>query len=117
MNIEIIRDYCISKKGVEETFPFDNDTLVFKVMGKMFALISIKNPNSVNLKCNPEKALELRAEFTSINPGYHMSKVHWNTVNFNEDAGDKLILELIDHSYELVVNSLTKKLKNELLNL
>lgn len=114
MHIEQLRDYCLAKKGVEETFPFDNDTLVFKVMGKMFALSSIKDPNSVNLKCNPEKAIELRASFGAIIPGYHMSKVHWNTVKFNEDASDKLILELIDHSYQLVVSSLTKKLQQEL---
>jgi predicted DNA-binding protein (MmcQ/YjbR family) len=99
---------------VEETFPFDNDTLVFKVMGKMFALSSIKNPNSVNLKCNPEKAIELRAIFGAIIPGYHMSKVHWNTISYNEDVSDSLILELVDHSYQLVVSSLTKKLKTEL---
>lgn len=114
MNIESLRDFCLPKKGVEETFPFDNDILVFKVMGKMFALISIKDPNSVNLKCNPEKAIELRAEFTSIKPGYHMSKVHWNTVNFNEDAKDEMILEMVNDSYNLVVSSLTKKLKTEL---
>jgi predicted DNA-binding protein (MmcQ/YjbR family) len=114
VNIEELRDFCICKKGVEETFPFDNDTLVFKVMGKMFALSSIKNPNSVNLKCNPEKAIELRASFGAIIPGYHMSKVHWNTVTFNEDVNDSLILELVDHSYQLVVSSLTKKLKTEL---
>lgn len=114
MHIEQLRDYCIAKKGVEETFPFDNDTLVFKVMGKMFALTSLSKPVSVNLKCDPEKAIELRASFGAIIPGYHMSKVHWNTVNFNEDASDALILELVDHSYQLVVASLTKKLQQEL---
>ncbi len=114
MHIEQLRDYCIAKKGVEETFPFDNDTLVFKVMGKMFALTSLSKPVSVNLKCDPEKAIELRASFGAIIPGYHMSKVHWNTVNFNEDASDALILELVDHSYQLVVSSLTKKLQQEL---
>ena len=114
MHIEQLHDYCIAKKGVEETFPFDNDTLVFKVMGKMFALTSLSKPVSVNLKCDPEKAIELRASYGAIIPGYHMSKVHWNTVNFNEDASDALILELVDHSYQLVVSSLTKKLQQEL---
>jgi len=114
MHIEQLRDYCIAKKGVEETFPFDNDTLVFKVMGKMFALTSLSKPVSVNLKCNPEKAIELRASFEAVKPGYHMNKIHWNTISYNEDVSDKLILELIDHSYQLVVSSLTKKLQQEL---
>ena len=114
MHIEQLRDYCITKKGVEETFPFGEDTLVFKVMGKMFALTSLSEPVSVNLKCDPEKAIELRASFGAIIPGFHMNKTHWNTVKFNEDASDKLILELIDHSYQLVVSSLTKKLQQEL---
>lgn len=114
MNIEHLRNYCISKKGVEETFPFDNDTLVFKVMGKMFALISLKKPDSVNLKCNPERAIELRASFGAVLPGYHMSKVHWNTIMFNEDVNDTLIIEMVNHSYELVVASLTKKQKADL---
>ena len=117
MNIEHLRDFCMSKKGVEETFPFDEDILVFKVMGKMFALISISDPHSVNLKCNPEKAIELRASYGAVNPGYHMSKVHWNTVNFNEDVDDKLILEMVTDSYNLVVSSFTKKMKAELDNL
>jgi predicted DNA-binding protein (MmcQ/YjbR family) len=107
----------MSKKGVEETFPFDEDILVFKVMCKMFALISISDPHSVNLKCNPEKAIELRASYGAVNPGYHMSKVHWNTVNFNEDVDDKLILEMVTDSYNLVVSSFTKKMKAELDNL
>jgi predicted DNA-binding protein (MmcQ/YjbR family) len=114
MHIEQLRNYCLAKKGVEETFPFDNDILVFKVMGKMFALISLKDANSVNLKCNPEKAILLRTSYGAVIPGYHMSKVHWNTVAFNEDVVDKMILDLIDHSYDLVVFSLTKKLKMEL---
>jgi predicted DNA-binding protein (MmcQ/YjbR family) len=114
VNIEELRDFCICKKGVEETFPFDNDTLVFKVMGKMFALISIKDSNSVNLKCNPEKAIALRATYYAVKPGYHMSKVHWNTVTFNEDVNDSMILEMVNDSYNLVVSTLTKKLKTEL---
>jgi predicted DNA-binding protein (MmcQ/YjbR family) len=117
MNIEYLRDYCINKKGVEETFPFDNVTLVFKVMGKMFALNSLANPTSVNLKCDPEKAIDLRARYDAIKPGFHMSKTHWNTIDYNGDANDQLILDLVDHSYQLVIAGLTKKLKMELENL
>lgn len=119
MTIQDFYDYCLSKKGVTEHFPFDEDTLVFKVGGKMFALSSLsqweKNEPSVNLKCDPERTLELRAEYDSINPGYHMSKVHWNTIDVNGDVPQKLLLELITHSYELVFNSLTKKAQAEIL--
>ncbi len=118
MHIEQLREYCIRKKGVTEHFPFDEVTLVFKVMGKMFALIGLERwengETSINLKCDPERALELRAEFESVNPGYHMSKKHWNTVTLNNDVSDDFAFELIDHSYELVVKGLTKKLKEEL---
>ncbi|WP_343487360.1 MmcQ/YjbR family DNA-binding protein [Allomuricauda sp. d1] len=115
MNIEEFREYCISKKGVEETFPFDEHTLVFKVMGKMFALVALERlPPQANLKCDPERAIELREEHDgTIIPGYHMSKKHWNTL-FLEHLSPKLILELIDHSYDLVVSKLPKKLKEEL---
>jgi len=113
MNIEELRAYCLSKKAVEETLPFDDDTLVYKVMGKAFALCSIQKPDSVNLKCNPERAILLREEFEGIQPGYHMNKKHWNTVYF-EGVSDKLCRELIDHSYELVVLGLPKKLREEL---
>ena len=119
MTIQDFYDYCLSKKGVTEHFPFDEDTLVFKVGGKMFALSSLSqwenNEPSVNLKCDPERALELRAEYESINPGYHMSKVHWNTIDVNGDVPQRLLLELISHSYELVFNSLTKKAQAEIL--
>ena len=118
MNIEQLREYCISKKGVTEEFPFDFDTLVFKVMGKMFALAPLSRwelgSETINLKCDPERALELRDEYESVNEGYHMSKKHWNTITANQDASDALIFELIDHSYELVVKGLTKKLRTEL---
>ncbi len=114
MNIEIIREYCLRKNGVEETFPFGEDTLVFKVMGKMFALTSFSEPDNCNLKCDPEKAIELRAEYEAVKPGYHMNKQHWNTITYHLDLNDKEILKLVDHSYELVVNSLTQKLKAEL---
>lgn len=103
MNVEELRDYCLLKEGVEECFPFDNETLVFKVYGKMFLLCSLeKNPISFNAKCNPDKAIELREQYMSIRPGYHMNKTHWNTIECDGSISKKLILELIDHSYELV---------------
>lgn len=114
MHIEDFRNYCLSKRGVEETLPFDNDTLVFKVMGKMFALTSIKTAHSANLKCNPELAIELRERYSGVTPGWHMNKTHWNTVLFDADYTDAELHQWINHSYELVVNSLTKKLKLEL---
>jgi predicted DNA-binding protein (MmcQ/YjbR family) len=114
MNIELLREHCISKKAVTEEFPFDNDTLVFKVAGKMFALTSLSQPVSVNLKCDPEKVEELRQTYEAINPGYHMSKAHWNTVNFNEDVNDKLLLSMVNDSYDLVVNGLPKKVREQL---
>ncbi|CAM4286321.1 MmcQ/YjbR family DNA-binding protein [Zobellia roscoffensis] len=114
MNIELFREYCIAKKGVTEEFPFDEKTLVFKVMGKMFALCSLERlPSQVNLKCNPERAVELREEFDGdIIPGYHMSKVHWNTLLL-DTLSPKLITELVDHSYDLVISKFTKKLRTE----
>ncbi|NDI97875.1 MmcQ/YjbR family DNA-binding protein [Flavobacterium sp. LaA7.5] len=118
MNIQNFYDYCLAKKGVIEHFPFDEDTLVFKVGGKMFALSSLsqweKNEPSINLKCDPERAMELRAEYEGITPGYHMSKVHWNTVSVNSDVPLSLLKGLIDHSYELVFKSLTKKIQAEI---
>jgi predicted DNA-binding protein (MmcQ/YjbR family) len=120
MNIQQLYEFCLSKKGVTEHFPFDEDTLVFKVGGKMFCLTSLqeweKGTPSLNLKCDPEKALELRAEYEAIKEGYHMSKVHWNTVDCNKDVSDKMMTELINHSYDLVFKSLTKKLQAEILN-
>ncbi len=114
MNIEEFRNICLAKKGVTESFPFDEHTLVFKVMGKMFALSGLERlPPQANLKCNPEYGIELREEYDGdIIPGYHMSKVHWNTV-FLERLPPKLIVELIDHSYDLIVSKLSKKLKTE----
>ncbi|TDE01575.1 MmcQ/YjbR family DNA-binding protein [Flavobacterium hiemivividum] len=118
MNLETYYEYCLSKKGVTEHFPFDKDTLVFKVGGKMFALSSLQKwelgESAVNLKCDPERALELRAQYDSIKPGFHMSKTHWNTVVMHQDVPTALVKELIDHSYELVFKSLTKKLQNEI---
>lgn len=114
MNIEEFRQYCIAKKGVTEEFPFDAQTLVFKVMGKMFALSGLERvPSQVNLKCDPERSVQLREEYDgTIIPGYHMSKLHWNTLVL-EQLPPKLILELTDHSYDLVVSKFTKKLKAE----
>ena len=121
MNLETYYEYCLSKKGASEHFPFDEDTLVFKVGGKMFALSSLlqwaKNEPSVNLKCDPERAQELRAEYDEIKPGFHMSKVHWNTIALNGSLSNTFIKELIDHSYELVFKSLTKKIQNEIIEL
>ncbi|WP_378186351.1 MmcQ/YjbR family DNA-binding protein [Aquimarina sp. W85] len=110
MNIETFREYCLSKKGVTESFPFDKTTLVFKVMDKMFALTGLhKIPFAVNLKCDPDRAIMLRESYSEIIAGYHMNKQHWNTVTFNDSLPHTLLKELIDHSYDLVVASLPKK--------
>ena len=115
MHIEQFRDYCLSLPGVEETTPFGPDVLVMKVMGKMFAATAMTEPEfRVNLKCDPDRALELRESHPEIIPGWHMNKVHWNTVYFEQGLPGHLIVELIDHSYELVASSLTKKLQAEL---
>lgn len=115
MHVAQLRDFCIAKKGVTEEFPFDTDTLVFKVMGKMFALAPLskweKGEEIINLKCDPERSVELREAYEGIYAGYHMNKKHWNTVKVNLDVPDTLVLELINHSYELVVKGLTKKLQ------
>ena len=121
MNIQQLYEFCQSKNGVTEHFPFDEDTLVFKVGGKMFALSSLlqweKGEPSVNLKCNPDYALELRGQYGDVQPAFHMSKVHWNTVAINSEVSDKLVKEWIDDSYELVFKSLTKKIQTEILQL
>lgn len=118
MNLETYYEYCLSKKGVTEHFPFDEDTLVFKVGGKMFALSSLsqweKGEPGVNLKCDPERAQELRSQYEDIKPGYHMSKIHWNTIAINKEVSDAFVKELIDHSYDLVFKSLTKKVQGEI---
>ncbi|GAB5417167.1 MAG: MmcQ/YjbR family DNA-binding protein [Crocinitomicaceae bacterium] len=113
MNIEEYRDYCIGKKAVTESFPFDNKTLVFKVAGKMFALTGVDSFDYINLKCDPERAIELRDTYNGVKPGYHMNKQLWNSVYTEQDVPDQLIYELIDHSYELIVASLTKKARSE----
>lgn len=114
MHIEDFREYCISKKDVTEEFPFDEETLVFKVMGKMFALTDIDRFHSVNLKCDPDRAIELREKYAAISSGYHMNKRHWNTVLMDGSISDRLIKELIDHSYNMVVAKLPKAVKTQL---
>ncbi|MCH9660511.1 MAG: MmcQ/YjbR family DNA-binding protein [Bacteroidetes bacterium] len=115
MNIEEFRAYCLAKKGVTESFPFDEQTLVFKVMGKIFALSGLERlPTQVNLKCDPERSAILREEYDGqITGAFHMSKLHWNSVILASIPRD-LIFDLIDHSYELVVAKMTKKLKAQL---
>ncbi len=119
MNIEAFRDYCLRKKGVEETFPFDETTLVFKVMGKIFAITGLDAEEfRVNLKSDPDKAIELREEHPEdIIPGWHMNKTHWNTVYFERSLDDGFLKKLVDHSYDIIVSSLPKKTKEELANL
>lgn len=110
MNIEELREYCLLKDNVEEAFPFDDVTLVFKVNGKMFLLVGLDNqPVQFNVKCDPEKAIELRETYPCVQPGYHMSKVHWNTIICDGSVPNKLLKEWIDHSYELVAKSAKKK--------
>ncbi|WP_194976920.1 MmcQ/YjbR family DNA-binding protein [Aquiflexum lacus] len=108
MNITFFREYCLSKPGTSEDTPFDENTLCFKVGDKIFAIIDIELFESVNLKCDPERAVELREEFAGIVPGYHMNKKHWNTVSFDGSVPDKIVLELVDHSYDLIFKSLPK---------
>ena len=114
MHVESIRNYCLLKPAVSEGFPFDETTLVFKVAGKMFALFRLEQqPIEINLKCDPEKALSLREEYNGVKPGYHMSKKHWNTITIDGELSKIMVNALIDHSYELVVSKLTKKLRME----
>ena len=117
MNIEELRDYCIAKPGVTEGFPFDDHVLVFKVMNKMYALTNVTEGTRVNLKCDPELAQQLRERYPEVQPGYHMNKQHWNTVHIDGSLSDGQLREWIDHSYELIVNSLPKKVQAELAEL
>jgi predicted DNA-binding protein (MmcQ/YjbR family) len=105
MDIESLREYCISKKNTTESFPFGDDTLVFKVGGKIFALVNLDGDLSINLKCEPSFAIELRERYTSVIPGYHMNKTHWNTINLDGSIPDKEIFSWIDHSYERVAGN------------
>ena len=118
MDVEQISEYCLSKKGTSEDFPFDEETLVFKVMGKMFALIPLERiPLQINLKCNPDLVIELRERYEAVQPGYHMNKNHWNTVLIDGSLSKDLILEWIDKSYDLVVSGLKKSEKEKLMRL
>ena len=114
MNIEEVRSYCIKKRCVTESFPFDETTLVFKVCNKMFALLSLEENFSLNIKCEPNNALKLREEFSEITPGYHMNKQHWNTIDLKGSLKNDLIKQLIDDSYNLIVDGLPKKIKKDL---
>jgi len=115
MNIEELRDYCLALNGATEHFPFDEVTLVLKVQGKMFGLIPLDNPETqITLKCDPEKAISLREDYSAIVPAWHFNKKHWNTVLIDPSISRALLCELIQHSYSLVVAGLPKKLKLEL---
>jgi predicted DNA-binding protein (MmcQ/YjbR family) len=102
VNLESFRLYCLNKDNVSEEFPFGEDTLVFKVNGKIFAITDIETFEGINLKCDPEKAIQLREQYDAVQPGYHMNKKHWNTIAIDGSVSDKLLKEWIDHSYELV---------------
>lgn len=114
MNIEDFREYCLSKKGVTEELPFGPEHLVFKVIGKIFAITSLDSFESVNLKCDPEEAVLLRERYDAVIPGFHMNKKHWNSILLDDSIPDNLFLSWVDHSYEQVVNALTKKQREEL---
>ena len=114
MHIESFRTFCLSFKGVTESFPFDQKTIVFKVGNKMFALADVEEFESFNVKCDPEKAIDLRERYQAVKPGYHMNKTHWNTVSVNMDLNDHELEEQITHSYDLIFNSLPKKLHHEI---
>jgi predicted DNA-binding protein (MmcQ/YjbR family) len=110
MNIEELREYCIGKRGTTEGFPFGEETLVFKVVNKIFLLTSLEeNPLQFNVKCNPEMAVSLRDSYSCVRPGYHMNKTHWNTIIIDGSVSDSMLKEWIDHSYNLIVQSLPKK--------
>lgn len=116
MDLQIFREYCLNKNGAIEDFPFDETTLVFKVGRKIFAITDLYDfPFSFSLKCNPEKAIKLREKYSSIVPGWHMNKKHWNTITPDSTISDKVIKHLIDHPYDLVFNNLTKSQKENLL--
>ncbi|TRZ50692.1 MmcQ/YjbR family DNA-binding protein [bacterium] len=117
MDIEFFREYALKKKGTTDGFPFGESVLVFKVMGKMFMLMNFETPFQISLKCEPELAVELRERYQAVEPAFHMNKTHWNTVTIDGSVPMKEILGMIDHSYDLVTKSLTKKLKQKLDNL
>ncbi|HEY8960134.1 MULTISPECIES: MmcQ/YjbR family DNA-binding protein [Chitinophaga] len=114
MNLAQFQEYCLSLPGVTEEFPFGDETLVYKVSGKMFALSGLENFETINLKCDPEEAIELRERYEGVIPGYHMNKKHWNTIDVHSGIPNKLLLEWIRKSYDLVVASLPKKEREKL---
>jgi len=116
MNAEEIRNYCLKMKEVTESLPFNDTALVFKVNGKMFALLNLEGPLKLSLKCNPEKAIDLREHYPSVAPGYHMNKRLWNTVNIDGTIDDFLIYQWIDESYQLVIAKMPLKDKKRLLS-
>lgn len=118
MNIEEIREYCLSVKGAEECFPFDDSTLVFKVMGKMFAYMGLepKDEYFINLKCDPEKAIELREQYDAVKPGYHSNKKYWNSIYFGKGVSDNNLKKWIQHSVDEVIKKLPKKTQEEYKN-
>lgn len=110
MHIESLREYCLSKPDTEEVFPFGPDTLVYKVNGKIYLLAGIDaQPARFNVKCDPDKAIELRDEYPAVLPGYHMNKKHWNTIVLDGSISDHLLKEWIDHSYDLVSKPISRK--------
>lgn len=113
MNIEELREYCLSKIGVSESFPFNETALVFKVSGKMFALTSLEGELSVSLKCDPALAVELRENYPAVQPAYHMNKIHWNTILIDGSIPDRIIREWIDHSYDLVTGKISGATKHK----
>ena len=116
MDIIYFRDYCLSKSGTTEDTPFDKDTLCFRVGGKIFAITDMLHFESINLKCDPDIAIELREKYSGIQPGFHMNKKHWNTVSCDGSVSDSLILKLADDSYDLIFYSLPKKVQEDLNN-
>ncbi|HRH59800.1 MAG TPA: MmcQ/YjbR family DNA-binding protein [Chitinophagaceae bacterium] len=117
MNIETLRNYCLAKKSVTEDFPFGDDVMVFRVAGKIFLLVPLTtSPLQFNAKADPDKAIELREQYDAVQPGYHMNKKHWNTVMVDGSISQKLIKEMIDDSYNLIVQSLPKKIRDELIS-
>ena len=117
MNVEDFRLYCLAKAGTAEDLPFDEVTLTFKVGGKIFAITGLDNEVfEVNLKCDPDLAIQLREKYDGVRPGFHMNKKHWNTVSFESDISESALLEMVDHSYDLVFKGLPKKTRLEILN-
>lgn len=114
MNIEEIRDYCLAKPGVTEDMPFGEDTLVFRVGEKLFLLASLSQGDRFNVKCDPERAIELREQYTEVQPGYHMNKKHWNTVYTNGNLSHRQICDMIDRSYDLILKSLPKSIRRQI---